>query len=76
MAPNSRMPPKRVALALWAERRFDPPPNMRTLRRWVEEGQLVPAPIKIGRTWYVTEETMHIAEAEQEMRLVRRLQRG
>lgn len=63
--PNDRLdgPPKLLSLPLWAERRFDPPPAERTLRRWAKAGQIVPAPLKIGKTWYVQPTALHIAEA-------------
>lgn len=42
-----------VTLTAWAASQFDPPPAERTIRLWVREGRIVPAPLKIGRTYYV-----------------------
>ncbi len=56
------MEAKRISLALWAARQFDPPPADRTLRHWVKHGRIVPAPVKIGGTWYVEPGARHIDE--------------
>jgi hypothetical protein len=55
----------KITLEDWAERQFDPPPSERTLRRWVKARQIVPAPIRIGRAYWVQPEAKHIAEAKQ-----------
>lgn len=39
----------KLSLKRWAERHFDPPPALATLRRWANTGQIVPAPVKVGR---------------------------
>lgn len=43
----------KLALHVWAARQFDPPPANRTLRRWVSNAQIIPAPVKIGSKYYV-----------------------
>ncbi|WP_354344574.1 excisionase [Variovorax boronicumulans] len=68
--------PLKISLAKWAAQQFDPPPADRTLRLWVREGRIVPAPLKIGRTYYVEPTARHIAEVLSDGRLVNRLRRG
>jgi hypothetical protein len=59
---------KKITLMAWAAQEFDPPPAERTLRLWVKEGRIVPAPIKVGRTYYVQPDSKHIAEATRDAR--------
>jgi hypothetical protein len=59
---------RKVTLVIWAEQRFHPAPAERTLRRWVKEGRIVPAPVLLGRTYYVDPAAQHIAEAEAALR--------
>ncbi|QNK69473.1 excisionase [Variovorax sp. PAMC26660] len=66
----------KITLAAWAAQQFDPPPAERTLRLWVREGRIVPAPLKIGRAYYVEPSARHIAEVMADSRLVSRLRRG
>lgn len=58
---------RRIRLTAWAEQRFDPAPAERTLRLWVAQGRILPAPIKIGRAYYVDPAAEHIAEAERRL---------
>ncbi|WP_318646707.1 excisionase [Variovorax sp. VRV01] len=44
-----------------------------TLRAWARSGQIVPAPLKIGRTYWVEPTAKHIAEIMADNRLVSRL---
>jgi hypothetical protein len=67
---------KKITLTAWAFQEFDPPPAERTLRLWVRDGRIVPAPIKVGRTYYVQPEAKHIAEAARARRLVHGLAGG
>lgn len=43
----------KITLQAWAAAEFDPPPSISTLRQWAKLGLIVPAPIKVGRTWMV-----------------------
>jgi hypothetical protein len=52
---------KQVTLIRWAER-FDPVPHENTLRNWAREGKIYPSPIKIGRSYYVKENAIHVEE--------------
>jgi hypothetical protein len=46
---------KLVTLEEWAKRRYERPPHVQTLRRWVREAKIVPAPTKEGRSYAVSE---------------------
>lgn len=63
----------KVTLTTWAASHFSPPPAERTLRLWVREGRIVPAPLKIGRTYYVEPTARHIAEVARSGGLMARL---
>jgi len=45
----------KITLEAWAHRQFYPPPKIGTLRAWASSGQIVPAPVKVGRLWMVDE---------------------
>jgi len=66
------MRPK-ITLDAWAALRFNPPPARNTLRLWVRQGRIVPAPVKIGRAYFVEQDALHIAEVADSHRLVNRL---
>lgn len=63
----------KLSLTEWAARKFSPPPAERTLRLWVSAKRIVPAPIKIGRRYYVEPDAKHIAEATAKPRLAQRI---
>lgn len=69
------MRPK-ITLQAWAARHFEQPPVENTLRIWARQGRIVPTPIKIGRTYYVEQDALHIAEIADAQRLVNRLKRS
>lgn len=69
------MKPK-ILLTAWAARHFDPPPAERTLRVWARDGRIYPAPIKVGRSYYVEQDAQHISEVASGVRLVDRLRRS
>lgn len=50
-----------ISLSKWAER-LDPKPHPNTLRNWTRDGKIIPAPVKIGRAYYVAEHARHINE--------------
>lgn len=56
------MTTQKLTLAEWAKKRFASPPAERTLRLWVKAQRIIPAPIKIGRTYYVEQGARHVAE--------------
>ncbi|WP_434033665.1 excisionase [Cupriavidus sp. a3] len=39
----------------WLKSQFDPPPAIRTARLWIRDGKIYPAPVKVGRSYYVEE---------------------
>ena len=43
----------KIRLDVWLERNFDPPPAIRTARLWINAGKIYPAPVKLGRAYYV-----------------------
>lgn len=49
----------KITLDTWAARHFDPPPTLPTLRAWARSGHIQPAPVKVGRTWYVDEHAQY-----------------
>jgi predicted site-specific integrase-resolvase len=71
--------PKKIPLAEWARRHYDPPPTPWVLRRWARDGEISPAPERVGREWYVLESARRGAandasEPERRLTLVERLQ--
>lgn len=73
--------PKKIPLTEWATRHYDPPPTPWVLRRWARDGEIAPAPERVGREWYVLE-TAHRGDSanaptpdpERRLTLVERLQ--
>lgn len=63
----------KITLMAWAAKQFDPPPVENTLRIWARTGRIVPAPMKIGRTYFVEPNAQHITEVARSGRLVSRL---
>ena len=53
----------KILLQDWAAKRYSPPLNPETPRRWAKAGLIVPAPVKIGRAYYVDPKAKHIEEA-------------
>ena len=51
---------KLIPLSMWAERKLEYPPSQRTLRRWVQAGNIIPRPQKYGRTYMVPESARYI----------------
>ena len=49
------MTQKKITAAAWASARYDPPPSDWVLRRWCRDGEIYPAPERVGKTWYVAE---------------------
>jgi hypothetical protein len=45
----------KIRLDAWLARQFDPPPVIGTARIWIRQGKIWPAPIKVGRAYYVEE---------------------
>jgi hypothetical protein len=66
---------RKITLTAWASQEFDPPPAERTLRLWVKQGRILPAPIKVGRTYYVVPDAKHEAEVNTATTLPRLINR-
>ena len=43
----------KIPLKAWAAKHFDPPPNDRKLREIARAGKIDPAPVKLGREYWV-----------------------
>jgi hypothetical protein len=66
-----------ITLQAWAEKKFDPVPHRNTLRRWADDGSIVPKPFKLGRDYMVVPDARHVNEpAPERARLVGRLKHG
>lgn len=57
-----KRPDMKITLDTWAKQRFDPPPHVNTLRAWARDGKIIPAPVKIGRAYFVEAKAMHVEE--------------
>jgi hypothetical protein len=60
----------KVRLEAWAAARYDPPPSLWVLRRWVRDGEIYPPAELVGRTYYVEHNARRTTEARS---LVERL---
>ncbi|MEM5429365.1 excisionase [Cupriavidus oxalaticus] len=45
----------KLRLDEWLARNFAPAPAIRTARLWIKDGKIYPAPVKVGRAYYVEE---------------------
>jgi predicted site-specific integrase-resolvase len=63
----------KIPLTTWAQRHYNPAPSPFTLRKWAREGQIHPAPEKVGRDWFVDESAKRLASAAPRTSLVDRL---
>jgi hypothetical protein len=43
----------KIRLNDWLKAQFDPAPAIKTARNWIKEGKIYPAPVKVGRAYYV-----------------------
>lgn len=51
---------KLIPLSMWAKRRYEKPPHIKTLLRWAREAKIVPVPKKEGRGYVVSEKARYI----------------
>ena len=65
--------PQYITLQEWARRKYASPPHVNTLRRWVKNGMIVPAPFLQGREYKVVPHARHISEPVPGKSLVDRL---
>ena len=50
---------KKILIAEWAKRHYDPPPSDWVLRKWARNGEVLGAE-KVGHDWYVPENTQRV----------------
>ncbi|WP_134549816.1 excisionase, partial [Pseudomonas aeruginosa] len=53
---------KLVTLEEWAAEHFRTPPSINTLRRWARDGCIIPAPVKHGRSYYVSQDAEYSSQ--------------
>lgn len=51
--------PKLIPITAWAERTYDPPPSIHTLRKWARDGRISPQPQLAGREYRVMEDAVY-----------------
>lgn len=68
------MTQKKVLLLAWGSANFDPPPSLYTLRSMARMGKIQPAPVKVGKAYYV-EPDARVIDPNHRPTLVERLQR-
>lgn len=68
--------PEYLTLQEWAARKFSKPPHVNTLRRWANDGLIIPQPVKFGREFHVKPDARYIEEPAPASRLVDRLRNG
>ena len=68
------MTQKKVLLLAWGCAHFDPPPSLYTLRSMARMGKIQPAPVKVGKAYYV-EPDARVVDPSRRLTLVERLPR-
>ena len=63
----------KILISDWAARQYDPAPSQFVLRKWCRDGEIYPAPEKVGRDWYVDESARRITVGSPRVSLVDRL---
>ena len=65
----------KLLLSEWAAKRYTPAPSLFTLRKWARNGEIWPAPEKVGWSWYVDESAQRISSSpDAGLTLVQRMQ--
>lgn len=57
-----KAPGKKITLEAWAAANFDPPPSKQSLWRMARECHIFPAPVKVGRTYYVEPDARYVGK--------------
>lgn len=52
----------KIKLKEWAAKNFSPAPCQNTLGNWVKQGRISPAPVFIGRAYWVETTARYIAD--------------
>lgn len=63
----------KITLSAWAAKKYDPIPKGSVLARWRREGQIFPAPERVGREWYVEDSARRLVSGAPAVSLVDRL---
>ena len=58
----------KILLRDWAARNFSPAPHKNTICNWVREGRISPAPVFIGRAYWVESTARYIADKTEDTR--------
>lgn len=66
------MAPKKLTLKEWNSR-LPRPRSEETVRRWVREGKIYPAPVKDGREYLFDENSVRINEQKKRTPLLERI---
>lgn len=69
------MAAKKIPLSTWAAENYNPPPSAYLLRKWMQSGEIYPAPELVGKTYYVAS-TATRGQAAARPTLVDRLKRA
>lgn len=62
----------KILLTAWAATQYSPAPSAWVLRRWARDGEIYPAPERVGRDWYV--EPTARRQTGQRLSVVQRMQ--
>ena len=68
----SDQPAKAVRLDAWGSAYFDPAPSLWTLRAMARTGKIRPAPVKVGKYYYVAPDA-EVVDPNRRLTLVERL---
>ena len=63
----------KIPITEWAAQHYAPPPSPFVLRKWARQGEIQPAPEKVGRTWMVEEKAVRRTGLEPRQSLIDRL---
>lgn len=55
----------KIMLKEWGKRNFSPAPHKNTIVNWIREGRISPAPVFIGRAYFVEETAQYLADKRQ-----------
>lgn len=69
------MAAKKIPLTAWAAEQYNPPPSAYLLRKWMQAGEIYPAPELVGKTYYVERDATR-GRAAARPSLVDRLKRA
>lgn len=67
---------QKLSLIKWANKYYDEPPSVGTLRRWVRNGNIYPAPELEGREYKVDPDAFYIKPKKCGMKLERHQPNG